>query len=275
MSDTPLTASYFTLTGAAPGRPPRFPLAERAAAAREAGFAAMALAPEEVAIARAAGSSPADLRAALDRVGIAARDLEPLRGWDGESGATDAEAAMYELADAFGAERLNAVLVVGDEVEPDVVAARLAALCDRAAAHGLTVVLEPRAASPVETPAAAAALFERAGRSDVGIVVDHYHARRAGWGAAEVLVAGVPVAAIHLNDTTTVPLDTPLADALDNRLAPGEGDFDVAAWIASLEAAGIEAPYAVEVLSAAARELPLAEAAGRAAAGARAALAAA
>jgi sugar phosphate isomerase/epimerase len=162
VSDAPLTASYFTLTGAAPGQPPRFPLAERAAAAREAGFAAMALASEEVAIARAAGASPADLRTAFDEVGIAVTDLEPLRGWDAEPGPAEAEAAMFELA-----------------------------------------------------------------------------------------------------------------DALENRLAPGDGDLDVAAWIASLRTAGIEAPFAVEVLSAAARELPLAEAATRAAAGARAALAAA
>jgi sugar phosphate isomerase/epimerase len=273
VSDAPLTASYFTLTGAPPGQPPRFPLTERAAAAREAGFTAMALAPAEVVIARAAGLSPADLRAALDQVGIAVDDLEPLRGWDGDEGAADAEAAMYELADAFGAERLTAIQVVGDEVDPNAVAARFAALCDRVDAHGMTVVFEPRAASPVETPAGAAALLERAGRSNVGLAVDHYHAHRGGWGAADVVAAGVPVAAIHLNDTTTVPLDSPLADALENRLAPGEGDLDVAAWIASLEAAGIEAPFAVEVLSAAARDLPLKEAARRAATGARTALA--
>jgi sugar phosphate isomerase/epimerase len=270
-----LTASYFTLTGAPPGQPPRFPLVERANAARAAGFAAMALAPEELRIARSAGLGAADLREALDRVGIAVTDLEPLRGWDGEEGARADEEAMYELADAFGAARLTAIQVVGDEVAPETVATRFAAVCDRAAARGLTVAFEPRAASPIETPAAAAALLERAGRSNVGIVVDHYHAHRGGWGAQEVAAAGVPVAAIHLNDTTTVPLDSPLADALENRLAPGEGDLDVTAWIASLEAAGIEAPYAVEVLSAAARELPLTEAARRAATGARTALAAA
>jgi sugar phosphate isomerase/epimerase len=273
VSDAPLTASYFTLTGAPPGQPPRFGLVERATAALEAGFTAMALAPEEVAIGRADGHSPADLRAALDEVGIAVTDLEPLRGWDGEEGAAEAEAAMYELADAFGATRLTAIQVVGDEVDPDAVAARFAALCDRAAEHGVTVVFEPRASSPVDTPAGAAALLERAGRSNVGIAVDHYHAHRGGWGAAEVVAAGIPVAAIHLNDTTTVPLDSPLADALENRLAPGEGDLDVAAFVASLKGAGIDAPYAVEVLSAAARELPLEEAARRAATGARAALA--
>ena len=179
---------------------------------------------------------------------------------------------MYELADACGATRLTAIQVVGDEVPPETVAERFAAVCDRAAAHGLTVAFEPRASSPVETPAAAAALLERAGRANVGIVVDHYHAHRGGWGAEEVAAAGVPVVAIHLNDTTTVPLDSPLADALENRLAPGEGDLDVPAWIAALTAAGIEAPYAVEVLSAAARELPLAEAATRAFTGARTAL---
>jgi sugar phosphate isomerase/epimerase len=275
MNDLPLTASYFTLTGAPPGQPPRFPLAERAAAAVAAGFGGIALAPDELRIARAAGLGAADLRGTLDEIGIVVTDLEPLRGWDGEEGAREDEEAMYELADACGATRLTAIQVVGDEVAPEDVAERFAALCDRAAEHGVTVVFEPRASSPIEDPAGAAALLERAGRPNVAIAVDHYHAHRGGWGVEEVVAAGIPVAAIHLNDTTAVPLDSPLADALENRLAPGEGDLDVAAFIASLKAAGIDAPYAVEVLSAAARELPLAEAATRAATGARTALAAA
>jgi sugar phosphate isomerase/epimerase len=272
---TQLTASYYTLTGAPPGQAPRFPLAERAAAAKAAGFTAIALAPDELRIARADGLGAAGLRAELDRIGIAVSDLEPLRGWDGEEGAREDEEAMYELADACGATRLTAIQVVGDDVPAETVAERFAGLCDRAAAHGLILAFEPRASSPVETPAAAAALFERAGRANVGIVVDHYHAHRGGWGAAEVTAAGVPVVAIHLNDTTTVPLDSPLADALENRLAPGEGDLDVPAWIASLTAAGITAPFAVEVLSARARELALSEAATCAFTGARTALAAA
>jgi sugar phosphate isomerase/epimerase len=272
MSDVALTASYFTLTGAPPGEPPRFPLVERAEAAREADFASMALSPGEVGIARAAGLSPADLRGQLDQVGIAVTDLEPLRGWDeGEGAARGAEEAIYELADALGAARMIAIQVVED-VEPDTVAERFAGVCDRAAAHGLTVAFEPRANSPVDAPAGVAALLERAGRDNTGIVVDCYHAHRGGWGATELVAAGVPVVAIHLNDTTAIPLESPLRDALDNRLAPGEGDVDVPAFVTSLAAAGIEAPFAVEVLSATARELPLAEAAHRAADGARAVL---
>jgi sugar phosphate isomerase/epimerase len=258
-----LTASYYTLTGAPPGQAPRFPLAERAAAAKAAGFNGLALAPDELRIAHADGLDAGDLRVELDRVGIAVTDLEPLRGWDGEEGAREDEEAMFVLADACGATRLTAIQVVGDDIPAETVAERFAGVCDRAAAHGLTVAFEPRASSPVETPAATAALFERAGRPNVGMIVDQYHAHRGGWGAAEVTAAGVPIVAIHLNDTTTVPLDSPLADALDNRLAPGEGDLDVPAWVASLTAAGIEAPFAVEVLSAAFRELPLAEAADR------------
>jgi sugar phosphate isomerase/epimerase len=269
VSDPALTASYFTLTGAPPGEPPRFPLVERAEAAREAGFASMALSPGEVGIARAAGLSPADLREQLDGVGMPVTDLEPLRGWDeGEGAAREAEEAMHELADAFGAARMIAIQVVED-VPPETVAERFAGVCDRAAAHGLTVAFEPRANSPVDTPAGVAALLERAGRDNVGIVADCYHAHRGGWGAADLLAAGVPVVGIHLNDTTAIPLDSPLRDALDNRLAPGEGDLDVKAWVAALAAARIEAPYAVEVLSATARRLSLAEAAARAATGAR------
>ncbi len=273
MSDAPICASYYTLSGALPTDPPRFGLVERAQAALEAGFASMALAPGEVAAARAAGLTPTDLREPLDEVGIVVRDLEPLRGWDAEEGGARAdEEAIHELADAFGATQVIAIQMV-DDVPPATVAERFAGVCERAAAHGLTVAFEARAHSPVETPAGVGELFERAGRDNVGAVVDCYHAFRAGWGAAEVAAAGVPVTAIHLNDTTAVPLESPVRDAIDNRLAPGEGDQDVRGLLASLAAAGIEAPFAVEVLSAAARELPLAEAARRACTGARSVLA--
>lgn len=209
--------------------------------------------------------------------GLAVPELEPLRDWDGDDAeeARESEEAIHALADAFGSRRVTAIQVVGEEVPAELVAERFAAVCDRAADHGLTVAFEPRSASPVSRPAGAAELIRAAGRRNSGIVLDAYHVHRERVTLEEIAAVAPLVLAVQLNDTTATPLPRPAIDALDNRLAPGEGGIDLAAWLAGLDGLGIDVPLAVEVLSREFRRLPVEAAATRAAVGARAALAAA
>ena len=179
--------------------------------------------------------------------------------------------AIFELADAFGSARVNAIQVVDPaEVPAELLAERFAAVCDLAAAHGLTVAFEPRANSPVESPAAALELLAAAGRENTGITLDAYHFHRAGLTLEDL--DGVPaesVVAVQLNDMRAQLQGSPLEDALEHRLAPGEGVIDLPAWLAGLRAHGVKAPFAVEVLSREFMQLPLELAAERAARGGR------
>lgn len=277
MPSQDLTASYFTLTGSPLGEPPRNSLEARTGAAKRAGFTGMALAPDELIGAPGRGRSIEDLVAIFAEHELAVPELEPLRGWDGEPSeeAAAAERAIFDLADAFGAARVNAIQVVDPaQLPPELIAERFAAVCERAAAHGLTVAFEPRANSPVESPAAALELIAAAGAKNAGITLDAYHFHRAGLRLADL--DGVPaeaVVAVQLNDMREQMQGTPIEDALEHRLAPGEGAIDLPAWLRGLRAHGIDAPFAVEVISRDFMQLPLDEAAERAAQGAREALA--
>jgi len=278
LARTELTASYFTLTGSALGEPPRHSLAARAAAGARAGFTSLALAPAELLRARESPAGLRGLREIIERHGLAVTELEPLRGWDGEGIDADSaladELAMYELADAFGSRQINAIQVVGPEVPPDLVARRFAAICDRAADHGLIVAFEPRANSPVSTAAGAAALIEASGRSNTGIVLDSYHVHRAGVTLEDLrgLPAGM-VASVQLNDMHAVPVGSAFEDATEHRLPPGDGDIDLAAWLVGLGELGIDVPISVEVMSREFTHISVEEAARRAGEGARKALA--
>jgi sugar phosphate isomerase/epimerase len=256
---TDLVASYFTLTGEHMSKPPRHTLRDRARAASDAGFTGLALAPAEVV---AAGIDA--VVAALD--GFPAPEIEPLKGWD--SGSRDDEEAVFALADALGCRQVTTIQLVG--VEEPRLAERFAGMCARAAEHGLTVGFEPRANSPVSTPAQAAALITTSGASNAGIVLDAYHMHRAG--PVDLAPYAHMVVSVQLNDMLATPRPDPVEDALEFRLTPGDGVIDLHSWLIELDHLGIDVPLAVEVLSRGHNALPLAEAASRAAAGGRAAL---
>ena len=114
MGPNDLIASYYTLTGAAPGHPSRFSFAERVAAAAAAGFKAIGFQPSDYTLCRAAGLSDADMTRILADHGIGIAELEFLFDWvhGGERGAAaqELEEEFYRLADVFHPRHLN----VGD-----------------------------------------------------------------------------------------------------------------------------------------------------------------
>jgi sugar phosphate isomerase/epimerase len=269
LEDGALVASYYTLTGAHLSRPPRHSLASRVRAAAAAGFTGLALAPAEL----PDDGDPRPLVAVVADAGLTVPELEPLRGWDSDD--RTQEPAMFALADAFGSRQITTIRLVGDEVSDGLLAERFAGLAARAAEHGVTIGLEPRAHSPMSTPGQAAALLEASGAANAGIVLDAYHVHRAGVELDEIAAVAGRIASIQLNDMHAEPRGTPAEDALEHRLVPGEGDIDLAGWLAGLESRGVSAPLAVEVLSREHNERTLDDAARRAADGGRTALAAA
>jgi sugar phosphate isomerase/epimerase len=203
---------------------------------------------------------------------LAVPELEPLRGWD--CGGRDDEPAVFALADVFGSRQVTTIQVVAD-VPAELLAERFAGLCERAGAHGLIVGFEPRANSPVDTPAGAQELIRASGATNAGIVLDAYHVHRTGVSLEDLEPVADLIVSVQLNDMLAEPRPDPVEDALEYRLAPGLGAIDLPGWLAGLTGLGIDVPMAVEVLSREHNELPVAEAAARALAGARNALAAA
>jgi sugar phosphate isomerase/epimerase len=99
---------------------------------------------------------PASARALLDAHGIAISELDAVLGWlpsdvplPPEMRSPVGEAEFCTIADQLGATMVNVVDVVAGPTPPlDECAAAFAAVCDRAAAHGLRAGIEFVPSSP-------------------------------------------------------------------------------------------------------------------------------
>jgi sugar phosphate isomerase/epimerase len=266
------------------GTVPGSGLAGRAAAAAEAGFAALSLFADDYQRARASGLSDADLRALLADHDLVVAELDPLLSWlpDESAGAgltaegmafrAHGEDAFYAVADALGARSLNAVLA-DPPADLDRVAGAFAALCDRASRHGLLVHLEFLPWTRIADAATAARVVERAGRANGGVLLDTWHHFRSG--AAHESIPSDRVLSIQMSDAPARAESDLVAETLHRRLLPGEGDAGLVALLRHLAAGGCRAPLGVEVFSDTLAALPVREAIRRAADSARRVLAAA
>lgn len=147
------------------------------------------------------------------------------------------------LAESCGAPCLN-VLVGRDTGEPrdaqlGRAAALLAEFADLAAEASVMIVVEPINELDVPgylvpTPRAALELIDAAGRPNVRLLYDAYHAARAGGDPVRDVGALVPrIGHVQYADCP-------------GRGAPGTGQVDLAAFVAALEAAGYQGPVGLE-----------------------------
>ena len=268
---TTLVLSHFSIRDAS--------FEDRVAAASASGFDAIGLYVGEYARLRASGRSDADLRDVLAAHGQRVHEYEALRGW-GSSGAAYAEyerrvELVEQMADAFGAP--HHVQVVGPyEGSLADGAAAFGRMCDRLAERGIRAAIEylPQM-SNIPSAQAAWQLVETAGRDNGGLCVDSWHHVRSG----ETLdaLAAVPaerVFGVQFDDGPPEQIDADYRiDCMSHRQVPGTGSFDLISFVRTLDAMGVDAAYAVEVISLELDALPAAEAARRMAEGARAVLA--
>ncbi|MGC5016846.1 sugar phosphate isomerase/epimerase family protein [Streptosporangium sp. DT93] len=262
------------LVGSLWPEPPRDAFDDRVAAIAGVGSTGMGMGTEEL-DGLLAGRSAADLRAVLEHHGVHIGELEILIGWqdpDGEFGvrAKAVEERMHVLADLFGARRIKTSAVFPPGVPMpavDVLTERFAALCDRAAAHGLSVELEPFAVFPGFTYAVAADVVLAADRPNGGLLIDTWHLFRdpTGLGALD-RVEGRHITGLELGDGHAEPRGTLHEDCNNHRLLPGEGSFHLVDLVRALDAKGVDVPLSVEVISAELRGLTPAENARRTAA---------
>jgi sugar phosphate isomerase/epimerase len=258
---------------------------ERVEAAADAGFAGISLFPQDYQRARAEGLRDADMRALLADRGIAVAELDPLMSWlpgadlaadasgEGEAFFRTTEAEFYAMADALGARSLNAVLYTDRAPSASEIADAFAALCDRAAEHGLLVHLEFLPWTPIADVRAALEIVELADRKNGGVMLDTWHHFRSGAANEELRrVPGERILAVQLNDAPREPEANPVEETLHRRLLPGDGAIDLVEIVEALRASRSPAPLGVEIFSDELAKLPPAEAAQRAARAARAVL---
>ncbi len=258
---------------------------ERVEAAAEAGFSAISLFLGDYQQARAEGLSDGEMRRLLGDHGIALAELDPLMSWvpGAELGASaneqgakffqQREQDFYAAADALGARSLNAISITDNPLAKSALAEAFAALCDRAAAHGLLVHLEFLPWTSLPDLDAALEIVELADRPNGGLMFDTWHHFRSrGKNERIRSVPGRRILALQINDAPREAEPNLVDETLHRRLLPGQGDIDLVEILRLLDEVGSPAPVGIEVFSDALAGLPPREAARRAGDAARAVL---
>jgi sugar phosphate isomerase/epimerase len=256
-----LVASFFTLTGAGFGEPPRHSFVDRCRAASEAGFTGIGLHVDDLPRTLAAGMTLADMQTVLDDTGLRVVEIEFLGGWAtpaSDPGALDRMLDGIEaVADAFGGRHVSAGEFRGDTALDPQAPARLDAIARRLGRRGLQIAVEAFPWSVLAGPTTVEDLLARTREPNIGHLVDVWHFWNNGGDPANL---SGPIAAVQLNDGSRVRDDF-LHHARTARQLPGEGELDVAATIRAVQAAGFTGPWCVEVNTPAFRSLPVREAA--------------
>ena len=207
-----------------------------------------------------------ELEHALAECNMALANIETLRGWASPSTPSEKclmqESMVWEITNRF---QCRYVQVIGDYLGTIEEAANgFASLCDRASEHGLLVGLEPvPEMTNIDNFAIAIEIIERADKENGGICFDSWHLTRSTNDIQDIKrIPQDKIFATQWNDGPLKKQHTDYyTDTLSTRVPPGEGEFELIAFIKALHEVGCEAPIGLEVPSTDLWAIPIEEAA--------------
>jgi sugar phosphate isomerase/epimerase len=256
-----LLASYWTIAGDVnPGTGGRewslFDFRDRVEAAARAGFRGIGLWHADVEH-TLESLSLADMKKILDDNGIAHLELEflQLSGWLNGGDVAAAEADKNKLL--TWAEALNARHVkVGDFFNTPTTLAEatavFAAVCTDAANAGTNVLFEMMPFAMIDDFERSIQMVVDAGADNGGVMMDTWHMLKMGVPMEKI--ASTPseyLLGIELNDGWTATPEglTLVEETVLERQFPGEGEWDMPAFMDACLATGYAGPYGVEVIN--------------------------
>lgn len=259
-AELPLLATCWTIAGnvlpTEPDAASPFPLERRLAAAAEAGYRGIGLWHGDLVEQRRQPGGLGALRQRLDSLGFEAIELEFLTDWfcHGEvrEHSDKRRREFLRAAGELGARHLKVIPPMpGQPVEHTRLVDAFGALCREACTEGLSIAMEMMPMSALPALEDNVAVVRAAAADNGGLLLDIWHVMRAGctdFGALAQLPEGT-VNAVELNDAPLEPAPDLFRETLDGRLPCGEGEFDLAAFVAALWRAGYRGPVGVEILS--------------------------
>lgn len=262
-----LLASYWTLAiGADPLGDQRclvdFRL--RVETAARAGFTAMGFWHSDIAETLKKYSFR-EMRSILDNNGITQIEVEWLLDWfctDQRRITSDqTRKLLLEAAEALRADHIKIGDLGNDCAGVPQMTEEFGVLCRQAAERGTNVLFEmlPAAFSRAPSLDQVLTICLGAGAQNGGIMLDNLHLQRTGTPPQDIVSKigrNIPLA-VEINDgTLAMPVD--LQDSVVNkRLLPGDGEFDIAAFLHAVWTQGYDGPIGVEVLNEYIRKWPV------------------
>lgn len=229
-------------------------LTEKLHAAADAGFDGVEIFEPDLV---ASPASPEEIRALAARLGLTLDLYQPFR--DAE-GVDDAEfervlhraRAKFRLMQRLGTDTMLVCSNVGTATIDDdtVSAAQLRRLGDEAAAHGVRLAFEALAwGRYVDDYRRAWRIVELADHDAVGVCLDSFHILSRDHDPAAIEeIPGEKVFFLQLADAPELTMDL-LSWSRHHRLFPGEGSFDLGAFLRHVLATGYAGPLSLEVFN--------------------------
>jgi len=236
----------------------------RVETAAKAGFTAMGFWHTDLVEIRKKYTFP-EMRRILDDNGITQTEVEWLLDWyctDQRRAASDeTRKLLLDAAEGLGARHIKIGDLHNDCADVAQMAAEFGLLCREAAERGTNVLFEmlPAAFSRAPSLDQALAVCRGAGAKNGGIMLDNLHMQRTGTKPEDIvrkIGRDVPLG-VEINDGTLAMPVNFLDSVVNKRLLPGDGEFDIAAFLHAVWTQGFDGPVGVEVLNQYIRKWPL------------------
>lgn len=205
----------------------------------------------------AAPQSPEEIRALCGRLGLGLALYQPFRDAEGVAEpefarVLDRAEAKFQLMDRLG---VDTVLVCSNvataTVDDDAVSAdQLGRLAERAEAYGKRIAFEALAwGRYIDDYRRAWRVVERADHPALGVCLDSFHILSRGHDPAAIeAIPGEKIFFVQLADAPILSMDV-LSWSRHHRLFPGEGGFDLPAFVGHTLRAGYTGPLSLEVFN--------------------------
>ncbi|MBO5150098.1 MAG: sugar phosphate isomerase/epimerase [Anaerotignum sp.] len=227
---------------------------ERVKAAKEAGFEGIGLRAETYVDALNEGLFDADILAILEKYDMQVTEVEYIVQWADDVRSYEQkykEQMCFHMCELFGVNHINCGLMENYSVEHT--AQKLKELCHRAGKY--TIGVEPMPYSGLPDVKKAWAVVKESGCENAKLILDSWHWVRADQPIDLTLLEGIPaekIVSVQINDVHDRAYAKSILrdESMHDRLAPGTGHGDTAAFCRMLREKGVE-PKAmgVEVIS--------------------------
>jgi sugar phosphate isomerase/epimerase len=206
-----------------------------------------------------------EMKQILDDNGIAQIEVEWLLDWfcTGERRAVSdkTRALLLDAAAALGARHIKIGDLGNDCADVALLTEEFGLLCRQAAERGTNVLFEmlPAVFSRAPSLDQVLAICRGSGAKNGGIMLDNLHLQRTATPPEDIvrkIGRDIPLG-VELNDgTLAMPVNLP-DSVVNKRLLPGDGEFDIAAFLHAVWTQGYDGPIGVEVLNEYMRKWPL------------------
>ena len=210
----------------------------------------------------------AEMKATFDDAGLRHLELEFLMDWfvdpgDERRAASDQQRRLlFDAAAVLEPHHIKIGNIPATPAPLEQVTERFAELCaDAAEHHAATIAYEIMPFDPnVRTLDDVITVAAGAGAPNGGIAIDTWHMGKLGIAPEELWRIPLEhLAWIELSDGQREDMADPVDETINHRRLPGEGEFDVAAYVDVCRDMGYPGPWGVEVLSEELRNLPMEE----------------